>query len=84
MEQSNFNLVNKYVIEDKQFSKEFTDFTKQLFSLRDGLSQEASRKAVKGILTNKIVAVATEGAIPQVQKRGPIRAALQETFWTFI
>ena len=80
LEQSNFNLVNKYVIEDKQFSKDFTNFTKQLFSLEDGLSPEAARKAVKDILSEKILAVATEGAVPQVQKRSSLRVALQEQF----
>jgi hypothetical protein len=80
LEQSNFNLVNKYVIEDKQFSKDFSNFTKQLFSLEDGLSPEAARKAVKDILSEKILAVATEGAVPQVQKRSALRVALQEQF----
>jgi hypothetical protein len=80
LEQSNFNLVNKYVIEDKLLSKEFSDFTKKLFSLKDGLSPEAARKAVKDILSEKILAVATEGAVPQVQKRGAFRVALRETF----
>lgn len=80
LEQSNFNLVNKYVIEDKQFSKDFSNFTKQLFSLEDGLSPEAARKAVKDILSEKILAVATEGAVPQVQKRSSLRVALQEQF----
>ena len=32
-EKSNFNILNKYVIEDKQLSSDFTDFIKKLSAL---------------------------------------------------
>lgn len=80
LEKSNFNILNKYVIEDKQLSSDFTDFIKKLSALDNTLPPEAARKAVKDILSEKILAVATEGAIPQVQRRIPFRQTLQETF----
>ena len=82
LEKSNFNVLNKYVIEDKQLSSDFTDFMKQLSALDSGLSPEAGRKAVKNLLSKKtqILPIATRGAVPQVQRRLPFRQALQETF----
>jgi uncharacterized protein YpmS len=80
LEESNFRLVNKYVIEDRAVGKEFSNFTKELFELDPNLSVEAGRKAVKDLLTPKILATGTGGVVPEIQKIGTIRKSLQNYF----
>jgi len=81
---SNFNLVNKYVVNDEALSSDFTKFTTELFNLDSGLTVEAGRAAVKKILDKnlQVLAVATEGNIPQVQKIGKWRTQVQNYFGT--
>ena len=65
---SNFNLVNQFVVKNEALSDEFTQFTKELFSLADGLDKQEAIAAVKNILTPRVLAVGTEGMVPKVQK----------------
>ena len=77
---SNFKLVNEFVIKDEALADDFAKFSNELFGLADGLDEQAAIAAVKNILTPKVLAVATEGVVPKVQKVGTFRRALDDYF----
>lgn len=77
---SNFKLVNEFVINDAALSDEFAKFSTELFNLADDLDEQSAIAAVKSILKPKVLAVATEGMLPKVQKVGPFRRAMDDYF----
>ena len=77
---SNFKLVNQFAIKDETLSDEFAQFTTRLFDLEDGLDEQSAITAVKGILSEKILAIGTEGMVPKVQKVGVLRRAADDYF----
>jgi hypothetical protein len=77
---SNFKLVNQFVIKDEALADDFAKFTTELFALPDNLDEQAAIAAVKNILKPKVLAVATEGQVPKVQKVGRFRKAIDDYF----
>jgi len=92
LEESNFKFVNKYIVSDEQLSSDFTNFMKNLENLGE-LDVKVARGAVKELLTAKItregiteqpnlrvLATATEGLVPMVQKNSRWRNLLRTYF----
>ena len=85
---SNFKLVNQFVIKDEALSDEFATFTKNLFELDPdnkminavGEASEEAIAAVKNLLSERVLAVGTEGMVPKVQKVGTFRRAADDYF----
>ena len=87
---SNFKLVNQFVIKDEALADDFAKFADDLFKLDPdnkmlnaaGEASEEAITAVKQLLYDKtqVLAVATEGMLPKVQKVGPFRRALDDYF----
>ncbi len=89
---SNFKFVNKYKIADEQLADDFAQFTKRLSDLGE-MGKKAGRQAVKKLLLQKIdykgvtrqpnlrvLATATEGLVPKIQKNTGWRNNIRKYF----
>jgi len=83
---SNFKFVNKYKIADEQLADDFAQFTKRLSDLGE-MDIKAGRQAVKDLLLEnidykgtRVLATATEGLVPKIQKNNSWRNNLRKYF----
>ena len=89
---SNFKFVNKYKIADEQLADDFAQFTTRLSDLGE-MDIKAGRQAVKDLLLEnidyknvtrqpnlRVLAAATEGLVPKIQKNNSWRNNLRKYF----
>ncbi len=80
LEKSNFKFVNKYIMRDQQLADKTTKFMLDLQTIEE--TGDAGLKAVKELLKNNtnVVASATEGIVPKLQKNGKLTQYLDTYF----
>tara|TARA_B100001939_G_scaffold40795_1_gene31655 strand:- start:3418 stop:8094 length:4677 start_codon:yes stop_codon:yes gene_type:complete len=83
LEKSNFKFVNKYIMRDQQLADKTTKFMLDLQTIEE--TGDAGLKAVKELLKNNtnVVASATEGIVPKLQKNGKLTQYFGEYFETY-